>query len=566
MIQGGDPTGTGEGGASVWGRAFKDEPHQRLKFSRRGLLASANQNEPDTNQSQFFFTLDRCPWLDRKHTIFGRVEGDTVYNLTRLAEYPTDKESDRPVGDPQDIPRVTGSEVIWNPFDDIVPRTTRAERLAAQEQERAAREADQKAADAKSRVKKVHLLSFGGKDNDSNDSDSDDDEEDRVANKKRNKDKPPPTQRNEEEHERPRSAPDLRHTDTDTDPGSGAPGDGEGGRGELARRQVRKRKEREDDDHDHDHYHPDQGLDATARARARLGLDRASNPTVEQRLDHPRAIAAAATDEAQDEHEDDDGGGRGRNKDGSVLERPERRPSPSTVSEQKEKEGEPTRKAVGLYDRRAMLERFRSRASARRPTHQRGVVDGDLLTSHQKNRKEALQRRAALGEREDAMVAKMDRFVGVLRKDGEESPGTGAGAGADGEKSDPDQRVVPKQGEPPDGGGVWRVDDYLDGSDDDDLGALRSHKLAFKGIKGNMTRRDDVDDYVVEDPRLEKHKGKYARRAEEQRGRSDRGRDRDGHRRPREDRDVRDGYQRPRRDPREDRHRDTRDRDRSRRG
>ena len=56
MVQGGDPTGVGDGGESVWGKPFKDEIHSRLKFSHRGLLAMANPNEPDMNQSQFFLT------------------------------------------------------------------------------------------------------------------------------------------------------------------------------------------------------------------------------------------------------------------------------------------------------------------------------------------------------------------------------------------------------------------------------------------------------------------------------------------------------------------------------
>lgn len=54
IVQGGDPTGTGTGGESVYGQPFIDEPHQRLKFNRRGLLACANEGDRDTNGSQFF--------------------------------------------------------------------------------------------------------------------------------------------------------------------------------------------------------------------------------------------------------------------------------------------------------------------------------------------------------------------------------------------------------------------------------------------------------------------------------------------------------------------------------
>ena len=72
MIQGGDPTGTGRGGASIWGKPFEDELTPQVKFDEIGILAMANSG-PNTNGSQFFITCAKTPWLNMRHTIFGEV-------------------------------------------------------------------------------------------------------------------------------------------------------------------------------------------------------------------------------------------------------------------------------------------------------------------------------------------------------------------------------------------------------------------------------------------------------------------------------------------------------------
>jgi peptidylprolyl isomerase len=72
MIQGGDPTATGRGGESLWGKNFEDECKTEVAFNKAGLLAMANRG-PNTNGSQFFITTAPTPWLNMRHTIFGEV-------------------------------------------------------------------------------------------------------------------------------------------------------------------------------------------------------------------------------------------------------------------------------------------------------------------------------------------------------------------------------------------------------------------------------------------------------------------------------------------------------------
>lgn len=179
ILQGGDPTGTGNGGESIYdggafsgdldpwpmdmrqgknagphGVNFKDEFHSRLKFNRRGLLGMANDGRPDTNGSQFFFTLDKADELNGKNTMFGRVAGDTIYNLAKIGESEVAEGTDRPLY-PVKIQRV---EVLVNPFEDMQKRS----RVAPLVQKKAPADKEKK----KKRKGGKQLLSFGDEEGD----------------------------------------------------------------------------------------------------------------------------------------------------------------------------------------------------------------------------------------------------------------------------------------------------------------------------------------------------------------------------------------------------------------
>ena len=105
MIQGGDPTGTGRGGSSIYGDKFEDEIDPGLKHTGAGILSMANSGK-NTNGSQFFITLAPTPWLDGKHTIFGRVKSG-LRVVQRMGLVKTGPE-DRPVEDVM----ILGSRIV----------------------------------------------------------------------------------------------------------------------------------------------------------------------------------------------------------------------------------------------------------------------------------------------------------------------------------------------------------------------------------------------------------------------------------------------------------------------
>ncbi|KAK9465396.1 cyclophilin-like domain-containing protein [Lipomyces arxii] len=117
MIQGGDPTGTGRGGESFWKKPFKDEFDGPLSHDSRGLLSMANKGK-NTNTSQFFISYKPNSYLDKKHTIFGKVTTGLDV-LDRMEAVPSDS---------NDVPLKTlvinDILVVTDPFKEYMSKQT----------------------------------------------------------------------------------------------------------------------------------------------------------------------------------------------------------------------------------------------------------------------------------------------------------------------------------------------------------------------------------------------------------------------------------------------------------
>lgn len=172
VIQGGDPTGTCSGGSSIYedpefeydpeGRdpnekvVFGDEIHSRLRFNRRGLVGMA-KSEDGTYGSQFFITLGNAEReMNGKCTMFGRVEGDSIYNVVKIAEAELVEGTERPVF----AVKITGCEVgEMGPFTGKLKKRDKTARAIEQpKDEKVTIKKKKKAKGAKT------LLSFGADD------------------------------------------------------------------------------------------------------------------------------------------------------------------------------------------------------------------------------------------------------------------------------------------------------------------------------------------------------------------------------------------------------------------
>eukprot|EP00210_Caulerpa_lentillifera_P006358 g6073.t1 len=113
MIQGGDPTGTGRGGESIFGATFDDEFDRRLRHSGRGVVSMANSGA-HTNASQFFILFNSAPHLDSKHTVFGKVVGG-LETLNAMEAVPTDNDEK-----PTTEIKLNRISVFVNPYKELM--------------------------------------------------------------------------------------------------------------------------------------------------------------------------------------------------------------------------------------------------------------------------------------------------------------------------------------------------------------------------------------------------------------------------------------------------------------
>ncbi|KAG2432706.1 hypothetical protein HYH02_006689 [Chlamydomonas schloesseri] len=550
IAQGGDPTGSGTGGESIYGEPFRDEFHQRLKFTRRGLVACANQNEPNTNGAQFFITLDKADWLNNRNTIFGRVVGDTVYNMLRFNDLPVD-DADRPL----DPPVIREAEVVWNPFEDLVPRV---DREAIKAEKEAARMAEERKKRAAGRTKNLSLLSFG------EEAEADEEEaetaaraaaarrrirsahdvleDERLAKEKAIEEEELARIQAERPAKRPKQSAAAAADEATALARAKAAVSQAAGRARATAAATAVEDE-EAGARERGAEEGDEGAAATKAASAAFAASMRAKMAAarSQAGDEPRPRTAREPAREAPQEPDDDGDDGGRRAKGQA--------------DEDEEDEEEARRGSGrgaggsgagggprdyAAERRAEMEAMKDAAvnkSYGRVNAKPEVADADLLKPWQLQREKYKARKKAVGNREKDTLARLNKFTAALRgapaadskREASEPPRsvseepTAAGdkeqaaAGKEGDKGyagkirdDLDHRAYMPA--------AWRVDSYLDEEEADEeaagsgLAGLRSHRFeAAKERKDNMARdMDNLDDYVVYDPLLEKGKGKWS--------------------------------------------------------
>ncbi|KAL3695567.1 hypothetical protein R1sor_009643 [Riccia sorocarpa] len=433
MIQGGDPTGTGTGGDTIYGEPFADEFHSRLRFNHRGLVACANAGSANSNNSQFFMTLDRCDWLDKKHTIFGKVTGETVYNLIKIGEVEIDKD-DRPI----EPPRILSVEVLWNPFDDLVPRSLQKS-SEIQEKPGAVTKPEKTGKKGK---KELNLLSFG---------EEAEEEEQELASAKEKKIK--------SSHDVLRD-PRLLKASSDV--------------AEQDATEVKRRKDAQESVR--------QALGGSAK-----GVDRAQkiqevkfNESDEDEADFDKRMREQIMKKRMNLGDVKEGGS-GRKQSSSSAKKSNRpprsvSPNPKGSSRNAERLKEDDDSDEGAEKKEKLIIKKKGLGSeARAELAAAGDLDMQLLTPLEQQRAKYKQRKRTLQGREEGTLAKLEMFKKTLMQSKEKT-------------------AKPAAPEKP---------------EDDEGWLTHSLKFVADSKRDDMSRNDDPNQYVVQDPLLEKGKEKF---------------------------------------------------------
>ena len=445
----------------------------------------ANEGVPNSNTSQFFITLSQeAAFLQKKHTIFGKVVGESIYNVLDIGKVETKNSNnddsnhagvdngDRPI---DDAPRILSVDVDWNPFDDIVPRNYKGKNgIIAEEENINHNGAAQKV--KKKKKKNLGLLSFG-----------------------------------EEE---------LENEEFNTE------------------QEKTKKKDNRDDE----------------VRTMKAGIKSSHDVLSDKRLSKSIAINSHDSDEgiqkdAYDEDNDVDNEGDAEDFDKKMRESILKKRAMIMMNNENEKsDGRPEKLDMkdnqmdeNKVDETSGLMVKRDRSKLSEPAFLRTVTSANtitnLLTADEQNRQRIRNRKRHTKEREKDTLSKLMSFQSSLRKAPVNNVMNGERIGSDSNQTltdcKSDKKINDRLQKLQDDAvpAAWRVDNYIDDEDDDDFhGDWKNHKLVFKQQTNKskvdaMARRDDVDDYIVFDPLLQKGKEKFLN------SQASRKRERDGMRR-----------------------------------
>jgi peptidyl-prolyl cis-trans isomerase SDCCAG10 len=387
--------------------------------------------------------------LERKSTIFGRIAGDTIYNLNRFNEQETDS-NDIPL----EPPRIVSIEVLWNPFDDIKPRMTRQEKEEKVKTEAAAAAAVLK----KEQIQKgrnFKLISFGDE--------AEEEEEDALAASARLKIKSAHDALEDKKLGKQAAVEvDLQNVRERLGKTSSTTGRGEGSAIEEMKARIKQQQE-------------------VAAAGLKVINEKEVEVVVIGEEDKKGGQVAAAASEDEEAYQD------------------------QTIKKRKISSSKSSSKQL-LADQQYKSQKASTAAIA--PSKQITLgTETELLTNWERKRKEYKEKRRLGGNREKETLDKLAKFQAILKHQQPKAATTGSAVEPTNDNDNND-----KSNSNPYVPAAWRIDGFIKDNDVDDdqlnLHSLGQHKLEF--AKDHLVGGDKHDDYTVVDPLADKeHRGGF---------------------------------------------------------